>query len=43
MSDKEIVFNYVKPCYLDYEIVKKDSEEVLHSILIKGNKEIGKL
>ncbi|WP_314095634.1 HNH endonuclease [Veillonella parvula] len=43
ISDEMMIFNYVKPCYLDYEIVEKDSEEVLHSILIKGNKETGKL
>lgn len=43
ISDELIIFNYVKPCYLGYEIVEKDSNEVLHSILIKGNKEIGKL
>ena len=43
ISDELMIFNYVKPCYLGYEIVEKDSDEVLHSILIKGNKEIGKL
>ena len=43
ISDEIMIFNYVKPCYLGYEIVEKDSKEVLHSILIKGNKETGKL
>lgn len=43
ISDELMIFNYVKPCYLGREIVEKDSDEVLHSILIKGNKETGKL
>lgn len=43
MSDKEIILDYVKPCYFNHEIIKKDGEEVLHSIIIKGNKKLGKL
>ncbi|MDU2208074.1 MAG: HNH endonuclease [Veillonella sp.] len=46
---KQILFNentvldYVKPCYLNYELIGKDVDEVLHSILIYGDRKLGKL
>ena len=46
---KQILFNentvlyYVKPCYLNYELIGKDVDGVLHSILIYGDRKLGKL
>ena len=30
--NENTVFDYVKPCYLNYELIGKDVDEVLHSI-----------
>lgn len=43
LFNENTVFDYVKPCYLNYELIGKDVDEVFHSILIYGDRRLGKL
>jgi hypothetical protein len=33
ISDELMIFNYVKPCYLGYEIVEKDSDVLIKNTI----------
>lgn len=43
LFNEKTVLDYVKHCYLNYELIGKDVDEVLHSILIYGDRKLGKL